>query len=231
MSKKSLLYVGAGVLMILVAILTFVEGGLVWWGDRFGRYGLEGLSIDWRVFKDSYYMDMYKESLDFMFWVNIGLLVLAGVVLLAKAFVPDLIPDIALVGIFGLLALMALISVFSGIINMFRRGNEYYGIPDFDYCLGSLIGILPTVLTLIAFGGMAAIFMFKDGFGRFFFVPTLSAIASAGIMFLINIGTTRNLAIWAYTTVWSFGASFVFFMFDCVLIAALFATGLAINEE
>ena len=49
MSKKSLLYIGAGALMILVAILTFVEGALVWNMNNRAMFYREAV-LDFQIF-------------------------------------------------------------------------------------------------------------------------------------------------------------------------------------
>ena len=233
MSKKSLLYIGAGVLLMLMAVLTFVEGALVFSSTMDWRF--EKAELSFRVFKDSGYLRYYmQEVMDFKAWIEIVLLALAGLLLVAKAFVPDFIPDIALVGAFGLLAVLAFFPFIKSFINIFSTDK----MEKFNNTLGMLAWALMDGLTLAAFGCMAAIILLKSNFGRFFFVPAGVAVLNAGLTFLANITGMFNmnplfLAIneLPYVTQWAFGASFAFFLFDCVLVAALFAAGMANNEE
>ncbi|MBO5737179.1 MAG: hypothetical protein J6S04_05160, partial [Clostridia bacterium] len=68
-------------------------------------------------------------------------------------------------------------------------------------------------------------------FANLALIPAIAAAGSAFLIFLINIGMPRNMGIWAGTLVWSFGASLVLFLFDCITIGALLAMGLAAKEN
>lgn len=223
MSKKSLFYMAGGALLFLMAVLTFLESALSFSSTMYPYFEKAQLSL--KMFKlDGYFRHFMREGMNFQAWARIILLALAGIVCLVKAFMPDLIPSIALGGIFGLLAVFALVGFTRGFIQVFRA-------EGFGHFIGLAINLLSSLLTLVAFGGMAAIIILKDCLGNLFFVPAAAAGVGAVIAFFVNLGVTRSLHIWAFTVVWTFGASLLFLIIDCVLVAALFAVGMANNEE
>ena len=247
MSKKSLLFIGAGVLLILSAVLMFVEGGLFYYANLRGNLDLilggRGAALRFELFTDemmrSRYLRAYMENMTFMSWVRILIPALVGCVLIAKAVLPDLVPDIAIVAGFGILALLTLLALGTEFLNMFREPvpswygeNGYqYRMPHFSEIIGGSIGLLATALSLVGFAGVAALFFFKDKFANLALIPAIAAAGSAFLIFLINIGMPRNRGIWAGTLVWSVGASLVLFLFDCITIGALLAMGLAAKEN
>ena len=215
MEKKSLYSIGAGVLLILAAVVAFYSGIVQVGGMRFD--GNKAI-FTFKVFKDEWFMEMYKESMTFAAWANIILLAVAGVLMLAKAFVPDMLPNVVLGGVFAALAAMAVLSLFKT-FGSFGHAGGFVGV------LRILVYVLMGVLSIAAFGLMAAIALMKDSFGSFFFAPAALVAVNAvidGFMGLTGLfGALR----------WSFGSLIIFFIFDMVLVGALFAVGMAINED
>ena len=217
MSKKSLFYIAGGILLILLAGLTFVRSAVSFSTLAFGAFRRGGLSF--QIFKDEFIMDIFmRDEMNFMSWANIVLLALAGIVLLVKAFMPDLIPSIALGGIFGLLALFALITLFKNFFNIFE-------IRGFKAIMRTLVYVFMNLLSVVAFGSMAAVIILKDSFGSLFFVPAAAAAFNAVVTFMMNI-----IGLFGAFQ-WGFGASIFFLFVDVTLVLALFAVGMANNEE
>lgn len=234
MSKKSLFYVAGGALLILMAVLTFFESALSFSSTM--RPYFEKAELSFKIFKSrGFFKYFMREGMGFQSWARIILLALAGIVCLVKAFMPDLIPSIALGGIFGLLAVLALIGFSIRLINMFRLNIGFTGF------LCYAVWLLMDLLTLAAYGGMAAIIILKDSLGGLFFVPAAAAVVNAFIAFLVNVTGMFKMFGMSYqfmylnnfpsAITWTFGASLLFLIIDCVLVAALFAVGMANNEE
>ncbi len=182
MNKKDLLYIAGGVLLALIGLQPYIM----------------------RVFTP----EVHKVG------GQIGniIMILTGLILMAKAFVKDMIPDIALVGLFGVLAIFSGISFLQSFIALFREG--YFWIKAINVC--------SNVLMLVAYGGMAAIILLKDSFGGFFFVPA-GAVAVKALLAFVG----RFIGMGAMPM----GAYLIIFVFDMVLVGALLAVGMAVNEN
>lgn len=215
MEKKSLVCIGAGVMLILAAVFAYVGGAVAFEATMF--FGRKG-RISFRIFQDEWFMEMYKSHMTFMDWANIILLAVAGVLMLVKAFMPDLLPSVVIGGVFALLAVVALIALFKNVGNLFHAGG-------FKGFLRILIYLFMNVLSVAAFGVMAAIALMKDSFGNFFFVPAAAMAVNAVISAFMGLTGLFGAMKWA------FGSLILFFMFDMMLVMALFAAGMAIKEN
>ena len=140
-----------------------------------------------------------------------------GLALIAKAFLSDRIPNIVLVALFGLLALSCVTSFIENFIDMIR-----YDL--FNHFI-SYVNLLSYGLMVVVYGGMAAIILLKDSLGGFFFAPAAVLVAKAFMWFLIRV-----IGMFGMVRV-AFGFSLILLLIDCVLAAALFAVGMANNEE
>lgn len=138
--------------------------------------------------------------------------IITGLILIAKAFVKDMIPEIALVGLFGVLAIISGISFLQGFIALFREGPF----------IVKIINVCSPALTLAAYGAMAAIILLKDSFGSFFFVPAGAVAVKAVLAFIGRFMAIGGMPI---------GAGLMIFVFDMILVGALFAVGMAVNEN
>ena len=206
MSKKSLFYIAGGALLILWAVLSLVEGAM-------GMLGYPPL----KMFFKMHAIKQYMHTMTFMSWFHFAVWILAGGVLIAKAFVPDMLPNIAIAGLFALLALFALVGFVGDFFALFRGGNARYFV--------NWIRVFSALLSVVAVGGMAVIIFLKDSFGSLFFVPAAAVAAKAFMWFII-----RAFGLFGMFSL-SFGVSLILLLIDCVLVAALFAVGMANNEE
>ncbi|MBO5737180.1 MAG: hypothetical protein J6S04_05165 [Clostridia bacterium] len=212
MSKKSLLYIGAGVLFILAAVLFYVERILLVGADVMHN----GFTLSFKSLRIDWIKEMAKDSMTNLDWMNIAFLALVGVVMLVKALMPDLVPEIALVGVLGLIAMVWVGKLVVYMMDMGRMGG---------LSMNSMIVIGQDWLMLAAFAGMAAIIFLKDSLGQFYFVPAMLAITSLVISILMHVTGMFGYA--RYT----FGSLLLLLIMDVVTPMALLATGMANKEE
>ena len=217
MSKKSLFYIGAGVLMILATVLSLISSALVVDGWYFNMMldhigGEDILSMFKTIVK------RYISMMDGWAWMEFFVMILTGVILIAKGIVPDMLRwEMGIAGLFGLLAVFALIGFAQNFFNLFRDGN----IKVFVRWLN----ILSSLLLLVAFGGMTAIIFMKDSFGSFFFVPAAALAFKEFMWFVIRV-----FGMFGIPHI-GFGACLIILIVDMMLVAALFAAGMANNEK
>ena len=232
-SKKSLICGVAGVLLIMAAALAFFKRALAFSSTMYPYFEKAELSL--KMFKrDGFFQYFLNMGMDFWAWAEIILLALAGILLIVKGVIPNLVPSIALGGIFGLLALLTVVPTFRNFIAMFAIGN-------FKGFLCYAVWTLADFLKLLTFASMAAIILLKSSLGGLFFIPAGVAAVNAFLEFLINLTGMFNMFGASHIFIpvndkpmiitWTFGASLVFLLINCVLIAALFAAGMANNEE
>ena len=212
MSKKSLFYLGAGVLFILAAVLVYVERILLVGAE----VSYNGFTINLKALRVDWIKEMAKDSMTNLDWMNIAFLALVGVVMLVKALMPDLVPDIALVGVFGLLSMVWVGKLAIYVINMGRMGQPF---------MSDMVSLGQDLLMLAAFAGMAAIIFLKDSLGQFYFVPAMLAITSLVIFVLMHV-----TGMFGYAQ-WGFGSLLLLVIMDVMTPMALLATGMANNEE
>ena len=142
---------------------------------------------------------------------------LTGIALLGTAFKGDLVPDIVLVGLFGILALVAGIGFLSNIVWLFNYGNIKV--------LWTWWMVIDGGLVTITYASMAAIIALKDTFGGFFFVPAGLRACTAFVWFLVHC-----FGIFGMMPV-GFMASFLELGFGFLKVGALLFTGIAINSK
>ena len=207
MSKKGLLYIGGGLLLILSTVLSVildVKTSFGMWADK-----LPSLSYLIEIGFFKYYMQ-HMGITQTIQWI---IPILIGLVLVAKAFVGDMIPDIVLVGLFGVLALLEGVAFLKSVPLLFRGGD----------IIEALLSVTMNFLMVLAYGGMAAIIFMKDSFGGFFFVPA----AAVGVNALLRL--VLYSSVWSYY--WSFKVVLLIFLLDMVFAAALFVIGKAVVED
>ena len=197
MSKKSSLYRKGGSMLILSVVLPLFQSMIMY----FGRISLSEL------------LKSYMQSITIMSKIQLIITISIGVVLIAKAFFGDMIPDIVLVGLFGVLALLEGVAFLKSVPLFFRGGDIIVG----------LLSVTMNFLVLLAYGGMAAIIFMKDSFGGFFFVPA----AAVGVNALLRL--VLYSSVWSYY--WSFKVVLLIFLLDMVFAAALFVIGKAVVED
>jgi hypothetical protein len=209
MSKKSLLYIGAGVLLILSAIWSLASEAILMnpWIFEYEEF--------FRVLFKMKYLKHYTQSMGGLTWLAFLITLGTGGVLIAKGLIPDVVPSIALAGAFGLLSLFALIGFVRNFFEIFNNGRHFL----------VWVAVLASFLTLVAYGGMAAIIFMKDSFGGLYFVPAGALLCKAGMWFLIRVAGLFGI----YPV--GFGLCFFMLIGEIMLIAALFAAGMANNEE
>ena len=215
MEKKSLFYVVGGVLLILSAVLSLFQGAMTFAGMMY--YREQSFAMIFKTGQFRYYI----RSMTGMAWLQVAVIIFAGLVLMAKAFLKDAVPDIVLVGLFGVLTAFAGISFLRSFIAFFREGNFWV----------KSVSVCTNLLMVVAYGGMAAIILLKDSFGGFFFVPALAVAGKAFLNFVLYAIPTRLKAIMIGLVYMPFGACLLVFVFDMVLVAALFAIGMAVKEN
>ena len=192
MSKKSLLYLGAGALFVLYVLLDVLTVLLM-------PSLQQGAMVELNVTL-----------------IPVLLPLAVGLMLITKAFLSDKIPNIILVGLFGLLALLNVVHFFGFL--RFIINNAACGFMDY-------LILASYFFEGVAYGSMAAIILFKDSFGGFFFVPAAVVAINACISFLVNA-----FGLFGMPRV-GFFPCIISLAFNFVLVAALFAAGLANNEE
>lgn len=190
MSKKSSLYRKGGSLLILSAVLPLFQSMIMY----LGRISLSEL------------LKSYMQSITIMSKIQLIITISIGVVLIAKAFFGDMIPDIVLVGLFGVLALLEGVAFLKSVPLLFRGGD----------IIEALLSVTMNFLMVLAYGSMAAIIFMKDSFGGFFFVPAAAVGARALLIFLLyGLASLRSIG----------------FLFEIMLVGALFSIGPAVKEE
>ena len=204
MRDKSIWYIGAGMLLIGYAVLSLLGNVWQWTGGWTG-----GISHG----KMKFY---FREIMNFGSWVSLGALSLTGIVCIAKAFLDDVIPEIGLVGLFGILALIPLVSFFRQFFLMF----DYHG---FRYFI-NYVDLFSYLLMIVAFGGMAAIILLKSSFGSLFVLPAIAKVLQAGMWFIVHVfGLFQTMR-------YGFVLCMVLFLIDMALVGALISVGKAVNE-
>ena len=206
MSKKSLLYIVGGAFMMLAAVLSLYGAAIVQFSRLIEMRGLL------KVLLDRNYTRPYMNSLDTSTWLQFAVMLGVGLALIAKAFVPDMIPDIAFVGAFGLLTLFALMDVVD-IYRVYSRGDYYFYIR-----LQMIFGLVVT----LGYASMTAILFLKDSMAKFFFLPAFFILTDATTWFF-----TRWFGMYEVT----FGLNLLVYLFDIVLVIAFLAIGMANKEE
>ena len=148
MTKKHLLYIGAGIFFIFYAVLVCM-GHPIWSTMAFKRYGLQLFTI-------------YVKEAGTAAIINYTLII-TGFVCIAKGVVGDLVSDISFVVYFGLMALCAGVTFVSYFIDMlkFHQLNTWIGWVD----------IFLQTFPVVIFGAMAGIILLKDAFGGLYFAP------------------------------------------------------------
>ena len=141
MAKKSSSYMGAGMLLILYLVLMPMLSIAVMTG------AFQGLTFK-----------IYFSHLEWKTMIWYGAMALTALLCFGKALVDELIPDIALVGLFGLIALVEILGLFGGEL------SSMYGVSKFRILLSNL-------LSIGVFGSMAGLIFLKDAFGEFYFAP------------------------------------------------------------
>ena len=209
MSKKSLLYIGAGVLLILSAIWSLASEALFmnpWLVEHEGIF---------RILFKMKYLRHYTQSMGGLAWITFLIMLAVGGALIVKGLAPDMVPSVVLAGAFGLLSLFALIGFARNFFEIFKNGRHFL----------VWVSALSSFLTLVAYGGMTAVIFMKDSFGGLYFVPAGALLCKAGMWFLIRIAGLFGV----YPV--GFGLCFFMLIGEIMLIAALFAAGMANNEE
>lgn len=146
MTKKSMLYLGAGILLSLYLVFMPICTTAMMTGVfQFSNFKLYFFQMDWNS----------------MIWH--GAMALTALICFAKAFADELVPDIALVGLFGLLTLSKGITFLMNFINMIK----YHQLNTWMAWLDVFLQLFP----IMAFGGMAGIMLLKDAFGGLYFAP------------------------------------------------------------
>jgi hypothetical protein len=206
MGKKSLTYIGAGVFFIMYAVLDLFSG--IW--QMMGHVSFDFLRGG--MFK--FYL---RDVMDFFAWVSFAFLIIAGLVCIAKAFVDDMIPDIALAGVFCVLALCAVLAFFKRFFNMFDyRGFRYF----INY-----VTLFSIAMEIVAFGLVAAMIFLKGGLASLFFAPAAVKALQTGMWFLVyafGMFGTRSYGI-------AFSMGFV--ITEMFMVIGLFAVSKAVNEK
>ncbi len=215
MSRKSMFYLGAAVCFLLVPFASMLQG----------VYSLTGeLS-----FKP---LEYYFEHAGDEIWLNYALWWLAAIALAAKAFLPDLVPDIALVGLFGLLALISgILTLLASIANadsilggmMWRYMFESKFAAWVYILLQAIFGLFPC----LAFAAVAVLILLRSSLGQLFFAP--AAISAVGIFcnFLFSVtecfGLMRNMM--------RSNVSIIYLLLSGITVVAYLLVGMAIREE
>ena len=206
MSKKSLLYIVGGAFMMLAAVLSLYGAAIVQFSRLIEMRGLL------KVLLDRNYVRPYMNNFDTATWLQFVVMLGVGLALIAKAFVPDMIPNIAFVGAFGLLTLFALMDTIQIYRNFTRYGYYYY----------VWLEIIFSLVVTLGYASMTAILFMKDSMAQFFYLPAFFILTDATTWFF-----TRWFGLFEIT----FGLNLLVYLFDIVLVIAFFAIGMANKEE
>ena len=218
MERKSLFYVVGGVLLILSAALSLFQEALEFSSIMY--YYDEG-ALPRMLFKSGAFRD-YVQRMDIMSLIRFGMVLLTGLILIAKAFVKDIVPDIAIVVLFALMAVYWSIPFLQNFWLFWGEGNFWV----------KSVFVCTSLLMVVAYGGMAAIILLKDSFGGFFFVPALAVAGKAFLNFVLYASASTIVKAMKMKILYMpFGMCLLVFVFDMVLVGALFAIGMAVKEN
>ena len=218
MDRKSLFYIGGGILLILSVVLSVFQGAIMTSSSILAYKELPPIS--WMF--ESGYFKYYMQNISGMQKLQLILPIIIGLALIVKGVLGDIVPDIALVGLFGIMALFAGVAFLKSSMALFREGNFWV----------KLVSVSTNLLMLIAYGGMAAIIFMKDSFGGFFFVPAASVGGTALLKLLLYGSVTSRKKAYLMGLVYlPFKFCLLIFLLDMVLVGALFAIGMAVVED
>jgi len=172
MTKKSMLYLGAGILLIAYAVIACI-GDPIWRAFGFREYGFQIFKrYGFQIFK-IYIQESWGVAL-----VNL-MLILIGLVCIANAFVGNGTYDIVLIIFFALLTLSECITFLMNFINMIK----YHQLNTWKAWLSVFLQLFP----IMAFGGMAGIMLLKDAFGGLYFAPAaIQVVELVLVLFFAN---------------------------------------------
>ena len=213
MSRRSLFYIGAAVLLFLTPFVSMMSELYI----ETGRLSLEHLKF-------------YMERLTGVSWVTIILWLGAGVLLLVKAFLPDLISDVILGGFFAIFALylgiMVIVAVINNIDTMITHKMwRFMCESEFEAILHILLSAFLSLLNCLSIAALAAIILLKSNFGQLFFVPAGIKLVEAVLgLFAHLIGLFGFMQI-------GIGALIVLLLLDGITVMGLLLAGLAVNED
>ena len=151
-------------------------------------------------------------NLDAAKWLQFVVMLGVGLALIAKAFVPDMIPNIVFVGAFGLLTLFALMDTIQIYRNFTRYGYHYY----------VWVEIIFSLVVTLGYASMTAILFMKDSMAQFFYLLAF---------FILTDATTWFFTRWFGMFEITFGLNLLVYLFDIVLVIAFLAIGMANKEE
>jgi hypothetical protein len=140
--------------------------------------------------------------------INYVWMLLIGLACIAKAYVGDLVPDIAFVGLFGLLTVSSGLIFLTNFIDLIKY-------PQYNTWV-SWLSVLFGVFPIMAYAVMTVILLLKDSFGGLYFAPAAIQVVQL-IIRLIFCGFI-DLTIMG-------------FIFSAILIVGLFLLGKAVTDN
>lgn len=163
MARKSMLYIFAGILLVLYTVISCMSNAMQITGIHDFKFKT---------------LIMFIKLVGIKSIIHYAILLLIGLACIAKSVVGELVSDIAFLGLFGLMTLFTGITFLSYFIDMikFHQLNTWI----------AWVNVFFQLFPIIAFGAMTGIILLKDGFGGLYFALAAIMLVQFALVVLLS---------------------------------------------